>query len=659
MPTSVRAVTTSIAPPSASPVGGLRSSVSTSIKSSPIRMISIGPEGGRARIDTSFSPNPFTRMRPANPNANPGGKIFGENGASKPHTAESVFGPKMGEIRFNRPTPRVSYTPETTAKVDMGSAFAKARARNQSQVAVRKVETSKVSDLKIPDQRINQSINQLAKSIDFKGFQSIPQVKEPAQISGEIARFPNFPDIPNSETITRPTPRIPLSEINTAGVRNALNSREVLKEMPESVRFAQILRDWRYLPTEAISTNRLVRTIGAAEESRRANDRMQIRLKTAKTEHVVQSNLTERPQPLPKLTIENVHSFTALQPLVDQKIMTEDQAMQAAGVIRANRFETPKAISEAPKTTLPKVDGITQKQAEVLVAMAPLIREGTEAAKAQIFATTGVNQKVAQQFIQRLGQARPSIEPVEQTSQTREQVALQKAVQLVRLPELGGATADESETEIKKKAQALIAVIRQTHQFSALGNSEADTALLVERQLAASEAVPERLRSRVSSLLVQMVREVITNPPEDPSQKALHQVDLEKQNKRVKLASKSIDEAPRNDQGEIARDFVIGQIQENNNQNYWGRLAIVLKQNFDGSLDEMVVRLKKLKFWESAQTVAKTIDDSMAEYPAVEPAFKQTTKEVGRKEVGKTMDPMWAEMIKSLIKTLVITPKTI
>jgi hypothetical protein len=369
--------------------------------------------------------------------------------------------------------------------------------------------------------------------------------------------------------------------------------------------------------------------------------------------------LTERPQPLPKLTIENVHSFTALQPLVDQKIMTEDQAMQAAGVIRANRFETPKAISEAPKTTLPKVDGITQKQAEVLVAMAPLIREGSEAARVQIFATTGVNQEVAQQFIQRLGQARPSIETVEQAPKTGEQVALQQAVQLVRLSELGGATADESETEIKKKAQALIAVIRQTHQFSALGNSEADTALLVERQLAASETVPERLRSRVSSLLVQMVREVITNPPEDPSQKALHQVDLEKQNKRVKLASKSIDEAPRNDQGEIARDFVIGQIQENNNQNYWGRLAIVLKQNFDGSLDEMVVRLKKLKFWESAQTVAKTIDDSMAEYPAVEPAFKQTTKEVGRKEVGKTMDPMWAEMIKSLIKTLVITPKVI
>ena len=98
---------------------------------------------------------------------------------------------------------------------------------------------------------------------------------------------------------------------------------------------------------------------------------------------------------------------------------------------------------------------------------------------------------------------------------------------------------------------------------------------------------------------------------------------------------------------------------QNNNQKYWGRLAIVLKQNFDGSLDEMVVRLKKLKFWESAQTVAKTIDDSMAEYPAVEPAFKQTTKEVGRKEVGKTMDPMWAEMIKALIKTLIIAPQPV
>jgi hypothetical protein len=215
----------------------------------------------------------------------------------------------------------------------------------------------------------------------------------------------------------------------------------------------------------------------------------------------------------------------------------------------------------------------------------------------------------------------------------------------------------EDETQLKKKAQALIAVISQTYQLSALGKTESDTALLVERQLTATEAVPQRIRARVSSLLVRMIREITTNPTEDPAKKALHQVDLEKQNKRVKLATKSIDQAPRNGQGEIARDYVIGQIQENNNQNYWGKLAIILRQNFDGSLDEMVVRLKKLKFWENAQTVAKTIDDSMAEYPAVEPSFKQTTKEVGRKEVGKTMDPMWAEMIKSLIKTLIVTPQ--
>ncbi len=599
-------------------------------------MISIGPEGGRARVDTSFSPNPFTRMRPANPNTNPGGKIFGENGTTKIRTAETVFGPKLGEIRFNRPSPKVDFTPEAAAKADAGTTFAKARARNQAQVQTRQTEKRQIAEAislsalpntlgeKSANQLIRQSTNSLNRSVDFKGFQTIPQVKEPAQ---------------------------------EGPAKDAFRGPEAKKfiSIVEAPKFSQVLRDWRTLSKDAISTNRLVRIREVSENRKsKTEDGFQITRRTVATQP--QPVFWPVFEPLPVITREKVASFTALRPLVDQGVLTEDQAMQRAGVIGTPRVEDLQPISKPVTTTFPKVEGVTADQAEKLASMRVIIREGNPSLREQIFSTVGVEPKIGQKFVKILSNSDSKVNYAPEASPIpQEQPVVKQAMTLVKKLDIDFQTEDE--TQLKKKAQALIAVISQTYQLSALGKTESDTALLVERQLTATEAVPQRIRARVSSLLVSMIREVTTNPTEDPAKKALHQVDLEKQNKRVKLATKSIDQAPRNGQGEIARDYVIGQIQENNNQNYWGKLAIILRQNFDGSLDEMVVRLKKFKFWENAQTMAKTIDDSMAEYPAVEPAFKQTTKEVGRKEVGKTMDPMWAEMIKSLIKTLIVTPQ--
>lgn len=644
--------------------GGFRSSVSTSIKSSPVRMISIGPEGGRARVDTSFG-NPFSRMRPANPSLNPGGKIFGENGPARSSEIERTPIPSVGSINFKRPTPRVGFTPESAAKADIGATFAKARARNQDHVADRKANlrisesanqsANSVTAGNRPDQPIRQLADPLTRPIDFKAFQTIPQAKEQAQISGEIVRFPNFPDIPNSETVTRPTPRIPLNEINTAGVRNALNRSEVLKERPESVRFAQILRDWRYLPTEAISTNRLVRTIGAAEESRRVNDRIQIRLKTAKAERVVQPSLAERPQSLPQLTIEKVRSFSALQPLVDKGVISEEQAMQRAGVISQPHVDIPKPAIEPKPAVRPRVEGVSAKQADILATMAPIIREGSSEAKAQVYQATGINSDLAQRFIQELGTTTKAVPQVEIPPPTPEQAAVQQALQVVRLPELGVLTGVETETEIKNRALALIGVIRQTQQLSALGNTEADNAQLIERQLA--ELVPQKLRAQVSSFLVKMIRQTaVEKPAEDPSKKGLHQVDLETQNKRVKVVTKGIDTAPQNDKGEIDRDYVIDMV-KTDKESKLSRLARQLKQNFDGSRDYLLIAIQNAQKWVSPQELARVADNAMYDRPAVESAEKQSTREVGRKEVGTVMDPMWAEMVRSLIRTLIITPQ--
>jgi hypothetical protein len=244
-------------------------------------------------------------MRPANPNTNPGGKIFGENGTTKIRTAETVFGPKLGEIRFNRPSPKVGFTPEAAAKADAGTTFAKARARNQAQVQTRQTEKRQIAEAislsalpntlgeKSANQLIRQSTNSLNRSVDFKGFQTIPQVKEPAQ---------------------------------EGPAKDAFRGPEAKKfiAIVEAPKFSQVLRDWRTLPKDAISTNRLVKILEVSENRKsKTEDGFQITRRTVTT----QPQPVFRPviEPLPVITREKVASFTALRPLVDQGVLTEDQ----------------------------------------------------------------------------------------------------------------------------------------------------------------------------------------------------------------------------------------------------------------------------------------------------------------------------------------------
>jgi hypothetical protein len=615
-------------------------------------------------------------MRPANPNSNPGGKIFGENGPVRPKSAESVFGPKLGEIRFNRPASIVGFTPEASAKAEVGTTFAQARARNQAQISARKAENRQVADAFIASALPNVRRANLNQSVDFKGFQSISKAKEldhvqttkekilkQVQNDKGVVESPRVNAKELVKKITRPQVRLNTQEL-AATVARLKAARNRQAEISQQTRVGIEANNQNTLRVTGLVERLKNHVLTPSELAFRARVVLAAQVPDQIYQAPIERNNPinkpiERPQvhELPKPTIDQVHSFTNLRPLVEKGVLSEDQAMQRAGVIGSPRVETPKGGPEAPKITLPKVDGISPKQAEQLATLAPIVREGNQTVREQVLAAVGIKPEIGQKFVEILQKSDSKVNHAsESPAAPQESPPLGQAMRLIKTLDVDFETVDEA--EVKKKAQALIAVIGQTYQLNALGKTESDTTLLVERQLASSDAVPQRIRSRVSSLMVRTIREVTVDPTEDPAKKALHQVDLEKQNKRVKLATKSIDEAPRNEQGEIARDFVIGQIQENNNQNYWGRLAVILKQNFDGSLDEMVVRLKKLKFWENAQTVAKTIDDSMSEYPAVEPAFKQTTKEVGRKEVGKTMDPLWSEMIRSLVKTLIVTPQT-
>ena len=708
MPTPVRAVTSSIAPRIASPGGGLRSSVSASISTGPkMFKITSGIEGPRIPVASNFVKidRSFAQFKPNTPRTT-------ENSITQ------TFGPR---IEFSKPqpktTPKVGFTPELASKVD--SNFAQARAKNQAQVEARKAN-QQISELvnqnmsspnrnNHPDQPNRRSADLLNKSIDFRGLQTIPQVKEPAQegparyaIRGpEAQKFATIGEAPKPNPVdpirraVRPIVRVPLPELKPAIARYRAAARrrsETVQQVPPKVEaiiaqpisepgtFSQILRDWKSLPADAISTNRLVKALGIPENSKQSTvDRLGLKRKTVRTEpssvfplktddrrpsgELVEPLMTT--EPLPAITREKVASFTALRPLVEQGILTEDQAFQAADIISQPKPEVRAAKVEFATQSRPQIEGLSLKQQEQLASFAPLIKEGNPSVQEQIYQRLGINPEKAQKFIESLPKVGTRLNNAPETApMPQEQPIIQQAAILIK--NMDAFFGIEDEAELSKKAQALIATIKQTYQLGALGANETEMQSMVERTVATSDLIPQKSRSKLSLLLVMMVKSFQAEraaPPNQqktdqrPQTKAVHQVHLEVQNKRAKLAVKSIDEAPTNEKGEISRDYVVGEFQTNNKKSFWSRLTILEGKSFDGSLDELIFRLKKLKFWEQRKVIAAAIDNSMAEFPAVEPSLRQTTKLVGSKEVGKVLDPALMEQLKAFVKAVLTVPQ--
>lgn len=658
MSTSVRAGTSSIAPQIASPVGGLSTSVSSSIKASFGPKYSFTPSSqersfgssGLSAKDMSIR-NPFAEVKHLSSSVVRPLNIRGEGGVaslgSKEARMAQVFG---GRIEFGtKPAGKqVGFTNQIGSNVE--SNFARARARNQELAKARQTDPAKTTNDKNSAEAPNVIRVNPSRSEGFRGFQTIPQDKEPLQITtslitlsrGERGGVRENIETPKSsdpiKRAERPIVRIPLTELKPAiaryraSVRRRTEAQQVQKTVeavkaqpiPEPARFSQVLRDWKTLPTDAIPTNRLVRAIGVPED-----DSKQITVDRLKISEVSR-----------------------------QETVVSRQAFQTAGII--SRGIRPQPENRQPVQSRLQVEELTPKQQDILIALAPLIKEGDQAIKDRVYATVGVTPETAQTVLTQFAEkALPKVAGAEVQIIQQEPAELRQAVKVVRMPDLGITVGEESESEIQKKAQALMGVIRQTYQLNALGNNETDTAQLVERQLAASELVPQKMRLKVSSFLVRMVRQIsMEELTKKPQAESVHQVDLAKQDARATLAIKSINEAPRNENGEIARDAVIERFNASNNEKVWGKLAI-LRQKFDGSYDEIIYRLRKVKFWEDPKVVAQTIDNSMEEFPAVEPSDKPTTKLVGVKEVGKVMDPTLIEAVKVLIKSVITLPQSI
>lgn len=582
-------------------------------------MISIGPEGGKARVDTSFG-NPFTRMRPSNPSLNRG-QVFGENGQSKPSSIDSKFGKPLNLSKSPEPKQRPGFTASLNTQLDITNTFARAKARNQELAAAKKVETIHNPEIFTQPERgrdrVLRNVNNPKSLLDLKRFQTIRGSKLPDQ-EGPVSK-----GFKRAEFKTLATP----AEIQTNN------------PLVKSVR-----------PVSRISIPELKTIIAdfTIVSSRvEPNPASRQRFESVKWMDIYHKVETKIPKPAPEAKNQDANS---------QKYGNNESSVSEMGTQKTDSRRLMSPAETAP---------LTQEQRSILITLAPLIREVDGRTQERVINTLGVSKEAALDVV-----GTPAVEilnkvNLESLPELDSQPELQPAKQVVQLiNRFAGIENGEDEEELVRKAQALLATIRQTYQMQGLAKSEDELQQLVERQLNTSNVVPDRARSKLSLMLISLVKEVriaqssIPLTETDTQNERVHQVDLHKQNSRVNLAIASITEAPKNEKGEIARDYVIDQFRINNNQSLWGGLALKLRQGFDGSLDELIFRLKKASEWVNPKSLADKIDQTMNEFPAVEPVSRQTTKLVGVKEVGKVMDPNLSQLIKAIIISLVTTPQT-
>lgn len=620
MATAFRSVASSIPARAASPMR-VGTSVSSSINPS-VRMISIGPEGGKARVDTSFG-NPFAKMRLINPSLNRG-QIYGENGIVKSSKIDSLFGPPLNAFKSPEPKPRAGFTASLNTQLDITNTFARAKARNQELAAAKKVETIHNPEIFTQPERgrdrVLRNVNNPKSLLDLKRFQTIRGSKLPDQ-EGPVSK-----GFKRAEFKTLATP----AEIQTNN------------PLVKSVR-----------PVSRISIPELKTIIAdfTIVSSRvEPNPASRQRFESVKWMDIYHKVETKIPKPAPEAKNQDANF---------QKIGNNESSASEMGT---QKTDSRRPMSPAETALL------TQEQRVTLITLAPLLRETDGQVRERVINTLGITKEAALAVTETLPKVGTPI-TVNPESKPRPdtQPELQPAQQAVKLINQYGGTElnpGEDEEALAKKAQALIAAIKQTYQLQGLAASDNQMQQLVERQLEASEVISPKVRSKFSLLLISLVKEVriqqAAKPLNEPSTttEGIHQVDLDKQNNRAKLAVKSITEAPRNEKGEIARDYIIEQFNNNNNENLWGGLALKLKQRFDGSLNELIIRLKKVGKWAEPKSLADTIDQTMSEFPAVEPSARQTTKLVGVKEVGKVMDPHLTELIKSIVISLVTVPQS-